>query len=114
MECFRCEAEGESFERVAVDRSSGGLLGTVCEVCEGELVPDAPDFVVFMGTCLHCGGTSDVVFPQWDALVENGDGDVEVEYTVRLVSPAICRECAKRPDEIIEQAELVDESVTTS
>jgi len=94
MDCFRCGRRG-NYDRVAVERSSGEILGSLCPDCEDGIFsrgsgPSTPS----MAVCLLCGGDSDVLFPRWDAVVEDDDGAVEHEYTVSLDTPASCLACA--------------------
>lgn len=93
MDCVSCDSETD-YNRVAVDRPSGEVTGTICVRCGEELVlrsDDAPGRT--MATCAICGGTSDVLFPRWDSIVETDDGPETVEYTVELTTLALCEGC---------------------
>jgi hypothetical protein len=46
-----------------------------------------------MATCSICGGDSDILFPEWDSIIETDDGLSEFEYTIELTTPAICEGC---------------------
>lgn len=93
MDCVSCHADTE-FNRVAVDRSSGELTGTICVQCGDDFIPRADDAPVrSMATCSICGDPADVLFPKWDSIVETDDGRNAIEYTVTLTTPALCDEC---------------------
>lgn len=113
MQCYRCEGRGRSFERVAVDRATGELLGALCERCEAELSRDdsADDF---MGTCVNCRRSADLVFPQWDSILEDEDGAItDVEYTVRLTTLATCTSCLTRSARALEGRPSLDDYART-
>lgn len=94
MDCFRCGRRRE-FDRLAVERRTGDVLGALCERCERAIVSHASETTrISMGRCLVCDAESDVLFPQWDTLVEDDDRTVEFEYTVALDTPATCTTCA--------------------
>lgn len=93
MNCYNCGGQGD-YNRLAIDRASGQELGTLCEDCEERLLGNLAAFsIVGMGSCLTCDADSDVVFPKWDTIVESETGVTDVEYTVSLDTPAMCRSC---------------------
>jgi hypothetical protein len=94
MDCFRCGRRAD-YDRVAVERSTGETLGSYCDDCEADLASRAADgSAPSMAACLRCGGDPDVLFPQWDTLVERDDGRIDHEYTISLDTPAYCLACA--------------------
>jgi hypothetical protein len=94
MDCYRCGSRAD-YDRIAIDRSSGETLGRFCTDCEADLLARASETAPSsMAICLLCGGESDVLFPQWDALVEAEGETVDPEYTISLDTPACCLACA--------------------
>lgn len=99
MDCVSCDADTD-YNRVAVDRPTGEITGTICVQCREEIVSRSDSgSAPTMATCLSCGDPSDILFPKWDTIVETDDGPDTIEYTVELTTPALCEGClaAKRP-----------------
>jgi len=95
MECFRC-GRYQDFDRIAIERQSGDILGVLCERCEQDFIHRGADAsFVSIGTCLICGEAPDLFFPKWDTLVEEEEeATPRFEYTVSLDTPACCTTCA--------------------
>lgn len=93
MDCVSCDTEAE-FNHVAVDRSNGEILGTICTRCEDGVVSRVDDARgSTMASCLNCGDSADVLFPKWDSIVETDDAPDTIEYTIELTTPALCDGC---------------------
>ncbi|WP_423750983.1 hypothetical protein [Salinirarus marinus] len=94
MDCYRCGSRAD-YDRITVGRSTGDILGSFCTTCETDLMSREPETAApSMATCRLCGGESDLLFPQWDALIEDGNETVTPEYTIALNTPACCLACA--------------------
>lgn len=96
MDCFRC-GQHVDYDRVAVDRTSGSVEGSLCMECEAAWMNGhAENGDLSMATCFECGDDSEFLFPKWDSIVERDDTNtVETEYKIRLVTPASCGQCVE-------------------
>lgn len=99
MDCVSCNT-GVDYNRVAVDRPSGEIIGMICVPCGEDIMSRSDNTsALTMATCLLCGDKSDILFPKWDSIVEAEDGPKTVEYSIELTTPGLCESCltGKRP-----------------
>ena len=93
MDCICCGVD-DNHNRVAIERASGDPVGTVCIECEGTIIQELPrSMVLTMASCIVCGNESDLLFPEWDFIVENGSEIAEFEFDVSLSTPSLCLAC---------------------
>jgi hypothetical protein len=97
MDCFRCGRHVD-YDRVAVNRQSGDVEGSLCMDCEAAWMNGhRHNGHLSMATCFECGSESEFLFPKWDSIVERDDSDtVETEYHIQLVTPASCGQCVEQ------------------
>ncbi|MGB9963964.1 hypothetical protein [Halobacterium sp. CBA1126] len=97
MDCLRC-GRTTDYERVAVDRFSGAVEGSLCTDCEANWLNGHGDATsISLVACFKCGDQPKFLFPQWDSIVESEDsaGAVETEYRIQLTTPGSCAECTE-------------------
>lgn len=93
MECITCRRD-DVFNRVVVNRLSGGEIGLFCEACEAETfggLLERPAWHQANG-CAFCDGDGRFALPALECLVRHDDGSSQLEYPPLEGSVKLCGE----------------------